>query len=139
MKVLVLGGTRFVGIRLCQLLLAEGADVTSLHRGVTASPIPGVKSVEGDRSRPDGRMGLGGARYDAVVDLSGYFSEWTARAVDTLLGRVGHYVFISSGAVYGPSPELPMPESTPFGPAPIWGRYGEEKVASEKLLWKVHN
>ncbi|MGO9584309.1 MAG: NAD-dependent epimerase/dehydratase family protein [Acidimicrobiales bacterium] len=138
MKVLVLGGTRFVGLRVCRLLVGAGADVTVLHRGITGPPAAGTRSITGDRSHPDGLAGLGDARFDAVLDLSGYFSDWTKAASEALAGRVAHYVFVSSGAVYRPSPELPWPESTPFGPNPIWGRYGEEKVASEKVLWEAY-
>jgi nucleoside-diphosphate-sugar epimerase len=138
MRVLMLGGTRFVGIRVCQLLLDVGAEVTVLHRGITGPPGQGATSIIGDRSQEDGLVGLGNARFDAVLDLSGYFSDWTRAAAEALTGRVAHYVFVSSGAVYRPSPELPWPESTPFGPIPIWGRYGEEKVASEKILWDAY-
>ena len=95
--------------------------------------------MSGDRSQPDG---LAGARRPAASTPSStcpaYFSDWTRAAADGLTGRVAHYVFISSGAVYRPSAELPWPESTPFGPIPIWGSYGREKVASERLLWDAH-
>jgi nucleoside-diphosphate-sugar epimerase len=138
MKVLILGGTRFVGLRVTRLLLDAGASVSVLHRGVTGSPIPGASVVIGDRSAPDGLAGLGKARFDAVLDMSAYFSEWTRAAAEALAGRVAHYVFVSSGAVYRPSAELPWAETTPFGPNPIWGRYGVEKVASEELLWAAH-
>jgi len=135
MKVLILGGTRFVGRHVAQLLLERGAQVTLLHRGVTAEGIPGAVSLSGDRSQPDGLAALGAQRFDAVVDMSAYFSDWTRAAAQALSGRVAHYVFISSGAVYRPSAELPWSEGTPLGPNPIWGRYGHEKVASERLLW----
>lgn len=138
MKVLILGGTRFVGRTVCRILLDAGAEVTILHRGVTAEPVPGTRSMLGDRAQADGLSVLDGERFDAVLDMSAYFAEWTAAAVASLRGRVRHYVFISSGAVYRPSPELPWRESTPFGPNPIWGRYGEEKVASERMLWAEH-
>ena len=138
MKVLVLGGTRFVGLRVCELLVGAGAQVTVLHRGVTGSPVAGTTTVAGDRSQPDGLAGLGEARFDAVLDLSGYFSDWTRQARESLKGRISNYVFVSSGAVYRPSAELPWPESTPYGPIPIWGRYGEEKVASEKILFEAY-
>ena len=138
MKVLILGGTRFVGLRVCEMLVSAGAEVTVLHRGITGVPSAGVASVTGDRSQPDGLAGLGDARFDAVLDLSAYFSDWTRAAAEELTGRVAHYLFVSSGAVYRPSPELPWPESTPFGPNPIWGRYGEEKVVSEKILWDAY-
>ncbi len=138
MKLLILGGTRFVGIHVARSLVAAGADVTLLHRGVTNASIPGARFVVGDRSQPDGLAGLGSERFDAVLDMSAYFSDWTRTAAEALSGRVAHYVFISSGAVYRPSAELPWPETTPFGPIPIWGRYGEEKIASERLLWDAH-
>jgi 2'-hydroxyisoflavone reductase len=138
MKILILGGTRFVGRHVARLLLDGGAEVTLLHRGETGEPIPGTTTVIGDRSRPDGLAGLGDARFDAVVDMSAYFSDWTRAAADELTGRVAHYVFISSGAVYRPSTEFPWPESTPFGPSPWWGGYGKEKVASERLLWEAY-
>jgi len=118
--------------------VAMGADVTLLSRGQTGDPVAGTRSVIGDRSRPDGLAALSDERFDAVLDLSAYFADWTSAAAEALTGRVAHYVFISSGAVYRPSPELPWPESTPFGPIPIWGRYGAEKVASEKLLWEAY-
>jgi 2'-hydroxyisoflavone reductase len=138
MKVLILGGTRLVGPHVTRLLVDGGAKVTLLRRGVTGEPIPGTTSVYGDRSRPDGLNELADRRFDSVLDMSGYFSAWTRATAEALVGRVGHYVFASSGAVYRPSPQLPWSESTPFGPNPIWGGYGEEKVASERLLWKAH-
>src|SRR5271154_3310250 len=135
MKILILGGTRFVGRLIAHRLLEGGASVTLLHRGETGGPTPRATTVSGDRSKPDGLAGLGETRFDAVVDMSAYFSDWTRAAADELTGRIAHYVFISSGAVYRPSPEFPWPESTPFGPVPMWGGYGREKVASERLLW----
>ena len=94
--------------------------------------------MSGDRSKPDGLAALGDQRFDAVVDMSAYFSDWTRAAAEALAGRVSHYVFISSGAVYRPLPELPWSESTPFGPIPMWGDYGNEKVASERILWDAY-
>jgi nucleoside-diphosphate-sugar epimerase len=138
MRVLILGGTRFVGRQLVRQLLERGAELTLLHRGVTGASAEQTTTVLGDRSQPDGLAGLGSARFDAVVDISAYFSDWTRAAADALTGRVAHYVFISSGAVYRPAAELPWPESTPFGPNPLWGSYGREKIASERLLWEAH-
>lgn len=138
MRVLILGGTRFVGRHVARMLVDADNEVTVLHRGVTGEAPPGTKTVIGDRSAADGLSGLGDARFDAVLDLSAYFSDWTRAAAEALTGRVAHYVFISSGAVYRPPAELPWAETTPFGPNPIWGRYGEEKVASELLLSDAH-
>jgi len=138
MRILILGGTRFLGPRLARALLQGGAAVTLLHRGVTVASVDGARTVVGDRSLPEGLDGLGDERFDVVVDFSAYASDWTRASVQRLAGRVAHYLFISSGAVYRPGGELGWPESTPFGPMPIWGRYGQEKVASERLLWEAH-
>lgn len=138
MRVLILGGTRFVGRHAARLLVAAGVEVTVLHRGVTGDAPAGTRSVIGDRAAPDGLAGLGDERFDAVLDLSAYFSDWTRSAAEALVDRTAHYVFISSGAVYRPSGEIPWPETTPYGPMAIWGRYGEEKTASERLLWEAH-
>lgn len=138
MRILLLGGTRFLGRRLSSLLIESGADVTVLHRCVTGAPPPGTKTVQGDRAQPDGLEGIRDLAFDTVVDLSSYFSDWTRRAITAFRGRIGHYVYVSSGTVYRPSAELPWAETTPFGPMPIWGTYGEEKVTSERLLWQAH-
>jgi 2'-hydroxyisoflavone reductase len=137
-RVLLLGGTRFVGRIVARLLVDAGCHVTVLHRGIAGEAPVGTVSVIADRAQADGLAGVRDSRFDVVVDLSSYASEWTRAAVDAFAGRVGHYVYVSSGAVYRPAPELPWPESTPFGPSPIWGRYGEEKVASERMLWDAH-
>ena len=84
MRVLLLGGTRFVGRHVARLLLDGGAEVTLLQRGITGDPIPGATVVTGDRSQPDGLDGLGDERFDAVLDLSAYFSDWTLAAADAL-------------------------------------------------------
>ena len=138
MRLLILGGTRFVGIHVARAFVAAGSDVTLLHRGVTEAEIPGARFVIGDRSKPDGLDGLGSERFDAVLDMSSYFSDWTRASAKALAGRVAHYVFVSSGAAYRPSAELPWPETTPLGGMPIWGRYGAEKTTSEQLLWEAH-
>ncbi len=138
MRILILGGTRFLGPRLATASLQRGSAVTLLHRGVTIASVEGARTVTGDRSALDGLDGLGSERFDVVIDFSAYASDWTRRSVDRLSGRVGHYVFISSGAVYRPAADLGWPETTPFGPMPLWGRYGQEKVASEQLLWDAH-
>ena len=59
MKVLILGGTRFVGRHVAEQLLGAGNEVTLLHRGVTGDPIDGTIDLIGDRSQPDGLAALG--------------------------------------------------------------------------------
>jgi nucleoside-diphosphate-sugar epimerase len=137
MKALILGGTRFLGRSVARRLLELGADVTVVHRGVTGEAVEGARTVVADRTQTGSLGVLDGQRFDVAVDLSGYFSAWTHDAIEALGGRIFHYVFISSGAVYKPSAELPWPETLPYGPNPIWGGYGVEKVASERMLWQA--
>jgi 2'-hydroxyisoflavone reductase len=133
MSVLILGGSRFMGRHIAEQLVAQGETVAMLNRGSRDLPA-GVAFVRGDRSEARGLDALAGRRFDAVVDLSAYQSSWVRDALNALAGNIGQYVFISSGAVYAPQPQLPWPETSPVGPDPAWGAYAVEKVAAEKML-----
>ncbi|MFF7176421.1 NAD-dependent epimerase/dehydratase family protein [Streptomyces pseudovenezuelae] len=100
MRLLLLGGTEFVGRAVAEAALAHGWDVTAFHRGRHA-PVPGVRSLNGDRTAPDGLTALAdGGPWDLVVDT------WSAapRAVrDTarlLRDRADRYAYVSSCSVY---------------------------------------
>lgn len=100
MRILVLGGTSFVGRAIITRALHDGADVTIFHRGRTGSDLfPGVARLIGDRDVDDYRA-LSSGTWDAVVDVSGYVPRHVAGAMDALGDRVDRYVFISSNAVY---------------------------------------
>jgi nucleoside-diphosphate-sugar epimerase len=133
MSVLILGGSRFMGRHIAEQLVAAGERPVMLNRGSRDIP-EGVEFVHGDRAAPNGLAGLAGRTFDAVVDLSAYQSSWVADAAAALAGHIGRYVFISSGAVYAPSPELPWREDATGGPDPAWGAYAVEKVAAERML-----
>ncbi|MEU8802462.1 NAD-dependent epimerase/dehydratase family protein [Spirillospora sp. NPDC048819] len=99
MKLLMLGGTEFVGRAVTEDALARGWDVTVFHRGRHEPPL-GVDSLHGDRTAEDGLKALSGGQWDAVVDTwSGAPSAVrdTARLLD---GRVARYAYISSRSVY---------------------------------------
>lgn len=99
MKLLVLGGTLFVGRHLVEVALERGHDVTTFTRGRTNPQLfRGVQALRGDR---DGDLtALRGQSWDAVVDTSGYLPR-PVRATATLLaGAVDTYCFISSASVY---------------------------------------
>src|SRR5581483_6857982 len=135
MKVVVLGGTRFIGRRVADMLVDSGVDVTLFHRGSTGEGVVGTESVHGDRASAEDMRRLAGLRPHAVIDLSSYAAEWTRLAVEAFAGRLGQYIYVSSGAVYAPRAELPWPETSPIGPDPYWGTYAREKVQSERYLW----
>ncbi|MFL6074907.1 MAG: NAD-dependent epimerase/dehydratase family protein [Mycobacteriales bacterium] len=117
MRILVLGGTAFVGRAIVSAALDAGAEVTLFGRGRTGADLfPGVPRRIGDRDTGD-YTALRGGEWDAVVDVSGYVPRHVGQAMDVLGDRVGRYLFISSHAVYqregiGPGND----ESTPRRP-----------------------
>lgn len=113
MRLLVLGGTQFLGRHLVDAALEAGDAVTLFHRGRTN---PGlfagrVERIEGDR---DGGLDvLTGGEWDAVVDTCGYVPRVVAASASALAGRCGHYTFVSSESVYGDVSEAGIDETAP--------------------------
>jgi len=140
MKVLVVGGTRFVGLRLVRLLVASGNDVTLLNRGKTQAPLPlGLKRLYADRRDPVSVLqALSGRDYEAVFDFTGYDTRGIEPLIQALSGRIGHYVFQSTCGVYSESEIVPILESFPKafdapGNVPT-GKYIIGKIQSEDYL-----
>jgi 2'-hydroxyisoflavone reductase len=99
MKLLVIGGTRFLGRHLVEAALARGDQVALFHRGRGGpEPFPEAEHVHDDR---DGKLGvLKGRRWDAVVDTCGYVPRVVRVAARMLAPAASHYTFISSISVY---------------------------------------
>jgi len=146
MDVLVIGGNRFMGLGLVWRLLFAGHRVTVLNRGHLGDPFGDrVERLRADRSTDAFDRALAGRAFDRVVDLAGFAGDDLARAVRVLGGRVGHYVFISTGQVYLVREGCPRParEADYVGPvmaAPPtpadqedWA-YGVGKRAAEDVL-----
>ncbi len=102
MRVLVIGGSRFIGRAVVQRLLVEGHRVTLLNRGKSPDPFgTRVSRVIGDRADPETlKRATSRREYDAVVDMVAFREEDTQAAIDAFAGRVGHFVHISTAAVY---------------------------------------
>ncbi|MDG4828927.1 NAD-dependent epimerase/dehydratase family protein [Solwaraspora sp. WMMD1047] len=141
MRILVLGGTVFLGRAVARLARAAGHDVTCAARGVSGRPVDGVRLVVVDRDDPAGLSSLDGERFDAVVDVTRRPSH-ARHAVDALADRVGHWTYVSTISVYadqatpGGTPAstpllAPAPPEVddPSGPNGHW--YGACKVACE--------
>lgn len=142
MRLLVLGGTRFLGRHFTAAALAAGHDVTLFHRGQTNSGLfPGAEEILGDR---DGGLGaLRGRHWDAVVDPSGYVPRLVRLAVDGLAGSVDLYAFVSTISVYADYRVLGITEESPLKQPPpeeerteevTRGTYGWLKVLCEKAV-----
>jgi 2'-hydroxyisoflavone reductase len=112
MKLLVLGGTAFVGRHIVEAARARGHSVTIFHRGKTNPHVfPDVEKVIGER---DGDLAaLSGRTWDAVVDTSAYLPRVVDRSARALADRAGHYTFVSTGSVYKDFTAVGMTESAP--------------------------
>jgi nucleoside-diphosphate-sugar epimerase len=146
MRVLIIGGTRFVGYFLTWRLLAQGHRVTLLNRGTTADPFgEQVERLRADRTTPDFDAAVAGREWDACVDFAGYVGADAERSVHALADRVGHYVFISTGQVYLVREGVTLPATEDQYEGPVippppdphdlgdW-EYGVGKRAAEDVL-----
>lgn len=102
MKLLVLGGTVFLGRRVAEAALVAGHEVTLFNRGKSNPGLyagrSGLEEVHGDR---DGGLGpLAGRRWDAVIDTSGYVPRIVRQSARLLADAVERYLFVSSISVY---------------------------------------
>lgn len=103
MRVLVIGGTQFVGRHLVEAALVAGHEVTLLHRGRTGSDL--FSTAEHLLADRNGDLGLlGGRSWDATVDVCGYVPRQVVALAEALDGRGGHHVFISSVSAYADPP-----------------------------------
>lgn len=102
LNILVMGGTRFFGLRLVALLVEHGHQVTVATRGTTPDPFGDmIKRVKIDRtSRASLEEALSGQAWDVVYDQICYVPGEAVDAVEVLQGQVGRYIFTSSLAVY---------------------------------------
>jgi 2'-hydroxyisoflavone reductase len=103
MKLLILGGTRFVGRHLVDAALARGDAVTVFTRGRQPNPWgAAVTALTGNRN-PEVAPGLAALEqgtWDAVIDVSGYVPRIVRASAALLAPRVGRYLFVSSFSVY---------------------------------------
>ena len=99
MKILVLGGNRFIGRGLALRLAFAGHDVTVCNRGTLPAP-PGARAIHADRTSDAFARAIAGSRFDCAVDFAGYTADDTRHVIRALDGVVPHYVFISTGQVY---------------------------------------
>jgi 2'-hydroxyisoflavone reductase len=142
MRILILGGTRFVGRHIAESAVSHGHEVTLLHR--TASDVlPEAEHLLADR---DGDLAvLGGRDWDATIDVSAYFPRQVQALHDALGGRGGHYVVISSTAVYTAPEAVGFDESSAtVQPAAddvtevTEESYGRLKVSIERLTRELY-
>ncbi len=137
MRILIIGGTRFVGHAMAEAALAAGHDVTLLHRTATAE-LPAASHLLADRN---GDLSvLADGRWDATIDVCAYLPGQVASLHDALGDRGGHHVFVSTVSVYADQAsagadedaEL-LPESSAETSEVTNETYGPLKVACERV------
>lgn len=153
MRLLVLGGTIFVGHAVAAEAVRRGHDVVCAARGESGSIPDGATLVTVDRDAEDGLAALTGESFDAVVDVAPLSYPWVDRALGTLADRTRHWTFVSTINVYsdnatpgqtpatGPLVEPLRKHSTREEMIALGEdgtlRYGGIKVASENAVREV--
>lgn len=140
MRVLVLGGTVFLGHHLVQAALDRGDEVTIFTRGSRPAPA-GVTSLTGDRD--GGLDALAEGTWDAVVDTSGYVPRVVRQSAELLRERVGFYAFVSTISVYPMTQEdkaetAPVLELSDPATEDVGAEYGGLKAACERVVDEIY-
>lgn len=143
-SILVLGGTRFVGLHAVRELVRRGYEVTALNRGTHPELLPpGVRHLKCDRKDETQFKEILAAAarsqaFDAVVDPSAYVPADITPAAEALDGLVGAYIFISSGSVYKSTNVFPWHEDLPkVTDQASAGEYGYNKMLCERVLMEA--
>jgi len=112
MKLLILGGTRFVGRHLVEAALSRNHEVTLFNRGTHPPPFTNVETIQGDRNHDLSK--LEGRRWDAAIDTSGYLPRSVTASAQVLSDAIDTYVFISSVSVYADLSQADITETAPL-------------------------
>ena len=137
MRLLVLGGTQFVGHAIVADALARGWDVTTANRGRSGPPQAGVRDVTLDRTQPGAFVDLSGERFDVVVDTWSGAPHVVRDAARALGGATERWVYVSSRSVYSWPLEFGSDESAPVvdgDPDAVSIDYPQDKRGAELAL-----
>jgi 2'-hydroxyisoflavone reductase len=142
MRILVLGGTRFLGRAIVDAALGRGDTVTLFNRGQSNPDLyPGIETVLGDRAKD--LSALDGREWDAVIDVAAYDPAVARLSAETFAKRTGRYVFVSTVSVYASqrtteaqledAPVAELRDGMEFPES-----YGPNKAASERAVTGVY-
>ena len=144
MRLLVLGGTQFLGRHVVEAAIARGDEVTVFTRGRRAAP-KGASALVGDRDPRvgDGLRALESGTWDAAIDTSGYVPRIVDASARLLARRVRRYVFVSSISAYAKLAAPGVDEDAPLAPLDdpssedVARHYGALKAACERVVSDV--
>ena len=117
MRILIMGGTRFIGVYLTKILVQQGHEVVLFNRGNKPAPVEGVKQIHGDRSdAAQLKAKLSPEDFDAIFDNNGRELSDTQPLVEIFKDRVQHFIYMSSAGVYLKSDQMPHVEGDAVDP-----------------------
>ena len=117
MRILIMGGTRFIGVYLTKILAAQGHEVVLFNRGNKPVPVSGVQQIQGDRTNFDQlKDKLSTEEFNVVFDNNGRELSDTKPLGEIFKGRIQHFVYMSSAGVYLKSDQMPHIEGDATDP-----------------------
>jgi 2'-hydroxyisoflavone reductase len=141
MRLLVLGGTVFLGDAIVRDALARGWRVTTFSRGRSGEALAGAETLRGDRSEPAELDRLRGRSWDGVIDTSGFIPAVVGRSARLLAEQVPVYAFVSSISVYPDALAESVNEQARTYDCPsdaTGGEYGELKAGCERAVTEIY-
>ncbi|MEL7034063.1 MAG: NAD-dependent epimerase/dehydratase family protein [Cyanobacteria bacterium J06592_8] len=136
MRILIMGGTRFIGIYLTKILVEQGHEVVLFNRGNKPAPVEGIQQIHGDRTDADQiKDKLANESFDAIFDNNGRKLSDTQPLADLFKDKVKHFVYMSSAGVYLKSSQMPHIEGDKIDPkSRHYGKYETETYLQEQQL-----
>ena len=117
MRILIMGGTRFIGVYLTKVLVEQGHEVVLFNRGNNPAPVAGVTQIHGDRKNTAQlKDKLANESFDVVYDNNGRELSDTQPLVEILGDKLQHFVYVSSAGVYLKSSQMPHKEGDAVDP-----------------------
>ena len=138
MRILIVGGTRFIGVYLTKILAERGHEVVLFNRGNKPVPVPGIKQINGDRSDASQlKEKLASENFDAIFDNNGRKLSDTKPLAEIFKDKVEHFIYMSSAGVYLKSDLLPHVEGDAVDPnSRHLGKYETEtELEKQGLPW----
>lgn len=136
MRILIMGGTRFIGVYLTRILVEQGHEVVLFNRGNKPAPVANVAQIHGDRTNPaELKEKLSGESFDAIFDNNGRELSDTQPLAEIFHDRVQHFVYMSSAGVYLKTDQPPHVEGDPIDPKSRHkGKHDTESYLTEHQL-----
>ena len=138
MRILIMGGTRFIGVYLTKILVEQGHEVVLFNRGKKPAPVEGIKQIHGDRTDANQiQEKLANEQFDAIFDNNGRELNDTKPLADLFKDRVQHFIYMSSAGVYLKSDQMPHIEGDATDPkSRHLGKYETESyLQTQNLPW----